>query len=891
MRAPPFCGRGWSAQRPPEADTGAAIGRREPGHQYKYNKRKAKHSVTNRPLKPLRPGGYLSAGLWISLAAYAVPAVAENGWNCSAGADGNWQCAAASTTPPLSRTAPLATSRPAAQESHAPAPTTSQRPLAAAVTAQPTRREWDWDWVPLSRANEAEIPAGACCRPGRVCDGVYLEPEADWPDAESQPEQVPTRANAAESEWRGDTVTLTGNLEVTRGNMKLTADGGQLDRSRNLVKLRGAVEIRQPGLVLTGDAADIVTGSGQGDVLNARFLAYETGARGTAAVLTRAADDVLELEEASYTQCSPDDEDWQLRARHITLNRATGRGLARGTTLRVGNIPVFYTPYMNFPIDDRRQTGFLWPTIATSDGGLDLSAPLYLNLAANYDATLAPRYIASRGAMLESELRYLNRYSNWRFAGAYLPDDDDYGDDRWLGGVYQAGRYGPFSTGIDYTRVSDHDYFEDLSLSSLDVRRQTHLAQSAWSDFYHEQWSARILVEQFQVIDLFVAEPYRKLPQISVSRMGGGTNFNLDYSLYAEATAFENRDSIGDGGPFVTGNRFYAEPGISFPMRWRAGYIEPALRLRHVSYDLKDTRPGASRTPSATVPLAIVDAGLFFERELSAGYYQTLEPRFYYLHSDFDDQTDQPIFDTSPVTFNYQQLFSSRRFVGRDRLEDFDQLSTGLTSRYISPTGREILSASIGQIIYFDDRQITLLNLPGNEPERSRSNVAAQLNWQPSDPVWATANALWDPDRGAVDQGSFYLHYEPDGRALYNFGYRYRRETLEIVTLSEEIDQLDASTVLPLSNRWRLFARWNYDLNDNRSIENLFGLEYEDCCWRVRMAYQAAIDGEELDELGIVRGKEDEVFLLEFQLKGLGSIGQKMSGMLEESIWGYRERE
>ncbi|MDX9875728.1 MAG: LPS-assembly protein LptD, partial [Spongiibacteraceae bacterium] len=714
-----------------------------------------------------------------------------------------------------------------------------RKALAQAVAA-PASGSFDWDWVPLT-AEEMQVGA-QCCAPGNACGGYYREPAADWADADRQPEGLPVRANAAESQWQGDTVTLTGGMVVTQGNMKLTADGGQYNRSSNNVKLRGAVEIRQPGLVIAGDTADVATGTGFGAVENARFLDYKSGSRATASVLARTQPDVIELETASFTQCPPGQEDWQLTAGHVTLNQSTGRGVARHSVLRLGGLPVFYSPYLNFPIDDRRQTGFLWPTIATTSDGLDLSAPFYLNLAANYDATITPRLVTDRGAMLESEIRYLNSWSTWRATGAYLPDDDEFADDRWLAGLYHSGRVGQhWATSIDYTRVSDEDYFEDLSLASLDVKRQSHLTQQAAATFFYDQWRAQIQVRQYQVVDLFVAEPYRQLPRLSLQRLGGGTNFALDYSFYGEATAFDNRDSIEAGGRFVTGNRYYAEPGISFPMRWTAGYIEPEVRLRHVSYDLDETAPGASRTPSATVPLAIVDAGLFFERELSSGYEQTLEPRLYYLYSEFDDQSDQPRFDTNPVTFNYQQLFSPRRFIGRDRLEDFDQLSVGLTSRFINPVGREVLSGSIGQTFYFDEREITLLNRPG-ESERSRSSVAAQLNWQPLDSLWATANALWDRDNDLVEQASFAVHYATEQQAVFNLGYRYRRQDPAIVTLTETIDQVDASAAIPLGMRWQLFARWNYDLNDNSSLENTIGVQYDDCCWRVRVLYQRAIE-------------------------------------------------
>lgn len=71
-------------------------------------------------------------------------------------------------------------------------------------------------------------------------------------------------------------------------------------------------------------------------------------------------------------------------------------------------MPVLAVPYFNFPIDDRRTTGLLSPTFGYSnESGVQLTAPVYLNLAPNYDLTLTPSYMSKRGAKLDAEFRYM----------------------------------------------------------------------------------------------------------------------------------------------------------------------------------------------------------------------------------------------------------------------------------------------------------------------------------------------------------------------------------------------------------------------------------------------------------------------------------------------------
>jgi len=809
-------------------------------------------------------------------------AQSAGGWSCKPDASGLWQC---DGTAAPAQIAPVSVSEP--------------KPLAAAIATEAAAQQPgnDWDYV---RVQPGEQIAGSCCGPRKNCEGYYREPERDWQDAGEKPSGQPLRTNSAESEWQGDTVKMDGGVTVTQGSTKLTAQSGEYNRATSVAKLHGRVELRQPGILISGSEGEINTQTDNSTLRDARFLDYKTGARVTAKSLERKGQNVLILEKGTYTTCPPDDEDWRLQAQRIRMNRETGRGVATHSVLKVGPVPVFYSPYLDFPIDDRRKTGFLAPTISNSSSGIDLSVPYYLNLAPNYDATLAPRVVTDRGTMLEAETRYLNRLSYWVVDGAYLENDQKTDESRWFGSLKETGRLTQnWSTLIDYAKVSDDEYFHDLGLASLNTRRATALNQQASLNFSYTDWFARADVQQFQTINPFIVDAYRKLPQLTFGRLAGADNFTLDYSVLAEVTRFDHRDAISNGGTFVTGDRYYVEPGAVLPMRWAAGYLQPEVRLRNLSYELNEAVPGGSgeTAPAATQFLGIVDSGLYFEREAmfsETSYLQTLEPRLYYLYSPYKNQDDQPNFDSSPLTFNYQQLFQPRRFTGHDRLEDFDQVSAGVTTRFIeNASGRESFSASIGQIFYFSDRQVTTLtaaSAAGAQPVETQPNsaIASQLTWEPTDSIWTSANLLWDTDQSRVEQGNVYVHYSAANGALYNVGYRKSQANPLLSTLNQGIEQVDAAAVLPLSVQWRAFARFNYELQEHSGLETLFGLEYDDCCWSVRVLYQKALDGERVSSNGLAEARIEEVVMLEFQLKGLGSMGQKTEDQLKESIWGFR---
>lgn len=739
---------------------------------------------------------------------------------------------------------------------------------------------------------------GQRCELGPGCEGIYVEPARDWINAELDPEDALMRVTAGQSELLKNDIYLSGDVVLTRGNASARAEQAHLDRNTNILTLDGAVEMRQPGMLIRSQHAVINADTQMGQFMDARYLDYGNGSRTTAVLANRISEYQLDLETATYTTCTPDNEVWSLKASHMHLDYETGQGTAKHARFNIQDVPVFYTPWLRFPLDDRRMSGFLWPTMgSSSQSGLDIAVPYYFNIAPNFDMTLAPHYYADRGTMTEGEVRYLNQYGWLTLSGAYLGEDNQTEEDRWLEDVKHAGRYGQYwSSYAKYTEVSDNDYFDDFELASLEVKRATHLEQKAGFVYASPKWRAEIEVADYQTIDRLVADPYRRLPQITLQNNAISDNFSPDLIFLTQLTSFDNKDSLIEGGRFVTGERAFVEGGVSFPMNWSAGFIIPTAKLRHLSYDL-DTVDATQDSPSTTVPLGTLDMGLFFEREMRLGetaYTQTLEPRLYYFYSQYENQDDNPDFDTNRLTFTYNQLFRDTRFAGYDRLDDAKQLSVGVSSHFLrEKDGREILGMSIGQIYYFEDRDIQLNNnFPETTDTDSSSEIAGELMFQPVDNLWLSSTAIWDSRESTMSEGGASFHYVSSSRAVYNLSYRYDRDAVfapDENDLQRDLEQINASVALPVSKRWELFGSYQYDLSGDYSIENMVGLQYDGCCWLVRFAYQRALTSEKFED-GELKQDRDNTFLLEFQLKGLGSVGNRVLDLLQESILGYEEK-
>lgn len=778
------------------------------------------------------------------------------------------------------------------------------------------------DWVPLESLSPEQLKTA---RPG--CCGAYIEPGNPSPDAALAPADAPLRATADTTDAQGETATLSGNVQITQGPRQVRSDRATIDRGTNQVVLENHIQFRDPGLLLLGDRAQIDTKTQAITVDNATFAFHENNSRGTASHFNRDEEGVIYINDATYTTCEPASNAWRLRTSSVRIDADRHFATARNARVEVKSVPVLYTPWIRFPIDDNRATGLLFPQIAMSNrNGFDYAQPIYLNLAPNYDATITPRYLQLRGEMLEAEFRHLSLFDNTTIAGAFLPSDSSSdsgsslqmdpstgkkslnGNDRWLVNVTNSGGAGyAWHTHVDYTKVSDIDYFRDLGNSTLDVNSQPHLLQEVAAGYQFSNWSLNVADVQYQTIASNLASQYKQLPRVNLD---GAYRFdnNLELNLGNEYIVFDNDDSR-----VVTGERLRTNYGAAWDERWAWGYFRPEAKLKHIGYTLnRPVLPGANDNPSTTVPVADLDAGLYFERStnLFRGFTQTLEPRFYYLNSKFKDQTDSPDFDTTDLTFSYQQLFRDDRFSGGDRIGDANQVTLGLTSRLIDNRGIELLRGSVGRIQYLQDRYVSLnptftkpfLDNLGNLQtltDVTQRDVARQLlsDESPfageffarlSDHWRFQSDVAYDDQASRIDKGNVSLRYRANG-ALVNLAYRYTRKEPRLIDtriVETDIGQSDISTYYPISPQWALIGRWNHDFTNSRELEVLGGLEYGSCCWKLSLLARRWLNRDDTvllpDNLSYSQG-----IFLQVQLVGLAGTGKQVDNILKDSIYGY----
>lgn len=756
-------------------------------------------------------------------------------------------------------------------------------------------RSYPLDWVP-----DDEVPEWLRDRQCLSCGGRYIDPLAGS-DTGTAPEESDLNASAERTEMRGDEVFLHGGVSVEQGYRRLEGQEAYYNRSDSSGTLTGDIIFREPGILLQGQEADFSSDTGETEIVNSRFVLHQQHMRGAADTLRRDAEGLVHVQDGRLTYCAPGDNDWAISAESLELDLDEGLGTARGAKVEVGGVPVIYLPWMRLPLDDRRRTGFLWPDIGSDTrGGLDLAAPVYFNLAPNYDALYTPRYIEERGINHEVEMRYLHpMVGTWSVGGAYLAEDERFEDerpdlnnhDRWLGKIQHRGLFDQrWRSRVDYSKASDVDYLKDLETSSLETRRETSLLQLGSLDYLGDDWLASVDFQQFQSLADDINNDYKKLPQVTGQYRGEFTPFEFEPILLGQYSYFDSDDDR------VKGQRVYSEAGVTYPMLWEFGFLKPTAKYRYLEYELTDLTANLDNdSPSSGSALASLDGGLYFERPTrlgDEGLLQTLEPRLFYLYSQYEDQTDQPDFDSAELTFSYNQLFRETRFSGRDRLDDANQLSVGVTTRFISDEdGREHLNASLGQIFYFRDREVRLL---ANAPpiEQSGSEMAAEVNFYPNERLTLRSSLVWDPYSTNMNAGHAQAGYTREDGSVFNVGYSYRRPLTTTAT-QPVTEQAHFSAFFPLGERWKLFGAINYSVEADTPVEDMIGVEYDTCCWRVRLLHLRYFDtvaGQNTDfsDPNLERESSTQVQIL---LKGMGGVGNRVTGLLNDMIRGYRERE
>ncbi|SNY68953.1 LPS assembly protein LptD [Enterobacter sp. CC120223-11] len=745
-------------------------------------------------------------------------------------------------------------------------------------------------------------------------------PSYNRPLVQGDTNSLPVTINAdhAKGNYPDDAV-FTGNVDINQANSRLQADEVQLHQKQvpgqadpvRTVDAVGNVHYDDNQVILKGPKAWSNLNTKDTNVWKGDYQMVDRQGRGTADVMKQRGENRYTiLDNGTFTSCLPGSNTWSVVGSEVIHDREEQVAEIWNARFKIGPVPVFYSPYLQLPVGDKRRSGFLIPNAKySSNNGFEFYLPYYWNIAPNFDATITPHYMDKRGGIMwENEFRYLTQAGSGLFEFDYLNKDNVYEDDypkednsrRWLfywkhsGVMDQVWRFN-----TDYTKVSDPHYFNDFD-SKYGSSTDGYATQKFSVGYAVENFNATVSSKQFQVFDTQNSNSYAAQPQLDVNFYQNDVG-PFDTRIYGQAVHFKNTNN---NMPEAT--RVHFEPTIDLPLSNGWGSIDTEAKLLATHYQQDDvdqynTTHGThlKENVNRVLPQFKVDGKMVFERDMdwSQGYIQTLEPRVQYLYVPYKDQSDIMEYDSTLLQSDYSGLFRDRSYSGLDRIASANQVTTGVTTRVYDENAVERFNASVGQIYYFTPSRTGDESDDWSSSDQKGSLVwAGDTYWRMTDQWGLRGGIQYDTRLDNVATGNGTIEYRRDENRLVQFSYRYASPEYIKATLpsnystaaqyKDGISQVGAMASWPIVDRWSVVGAYYYDTNVSKPADQMLAVQYNSCCYAIRVGYERKLNGWDSQN---VQGKYDNVIGFNIELRGLSSnYGLGTQQMLRTPIMPYQ---
>ncbi|CAJ1801173.1 LPS-assembly protein LptD [Aeromonas salmonicida] len=740
-----------------------------------------------------------------------------------------------------------------------------------------------------------------------------VEKLAPGKDANAQPVEVD--ADRLEAK-QGGTAVYQGDVKVRQGVRKFDSDYAELDqKSRDVIAI-GNIYYNDGQITVTSDKtlkSNLDTKNSE--LEEGKYQVHGSPVRGSADRVTMTNNNQnITLEGAQYTTCPPGQEVWTLKAGSIDIDQTEVFGEAWNASLWLYDYPVFYFPYINFPIKDERKTGLLYPGYTqSSKNGMDITQPFYWNIAPNYDATITSRFMDRRGLMEQVEFRYMPDPAH--VGSLYfenLADDKQYDETPSLNEKLSDGhRYllnarhtslfadNAMRVSVDYTKVRDRDYnyFNDFS-PKVGTQVENQLQQSLMAGYFQQNWNLNTEVRTYQILLASAQQPHELMPRINHNYYHQGNWYDLAWNTEVTRFGYNNTQASAQNlGDAYTGTRVYTAPTLTMPLIDEAGYyLDSQYKLMYTRYDQEVpdnmsstftkqfTPEGASGVTldegiiTRTLPSFRLKGGMTFERNqdwFGGDANQTLEPEFQYLYVPYKDQDNIGVYDSTTMRQDYYSLFSDRRYAGLDRISDSNRVSLGVTTRVYDQAGDERIRLAVAQAFDFVAPRVKLY--PSESlATNTRSPLSFEGDAKINEQWFAHAGAQYDMDQSEISSANSALEYRRE-KLISQLNYRFVRNAnydLSNTNQVADLNQVGMLLTTPLNDQWHLYGGYYHDLDQGVKVDRKVGLKYDSCCWSINFNLEWVNTPDNVT----MRPTSERSLGIQFEMKGLGSVGTGSKG-------------
>ncbi|MBN2706122.1 MAG: LPS-assembly protein LptD [Deltaproteobacteria bacterium] len=658
-----------------------------------------------------------------------------------------------------------------------------------------------------------------------------------------------------------------GEVVIRQEGMELRADKAILNQAKSEFEAWGEVLLRDRSDYLACRYLKFNYRDQIGSIREGRIFIKEKNYYITGEQIEKTGPQAYDVRNATLTTCDAERAAWLIRCRRVEI-RENGYGIVDNAVFAIKNVPVLYLPKGVFPVNTKRQTGFLLPGLGYSDkDGVVVKNAFFWAIDRSQDLTLYPEIYSQRGIKFGAEYRYvIDERAKGDLSASFIsdrlvedqPEDYPHADkERWALGMHH------FQTLKQDTvlkaavnLVSDNEYLDDFpdtfsgafidELDNLDSKTDTHLRSIVSAGHNWEQYGGAVEARYYQsLLRANDDQTLQLLPEITLFARNRALA-DQDWIFWRAGMSYSHfwrREG-------ERGHRFDFHPQLTLPFKLGAFELSPFLELRETWYQLSERDAGKKSRESRETLAAGAELRTVAEKVYAFDWWgmdrllHTLEPTVAYRYVPDVEQKELPVFDDLDFLAEESNVSWSlvSRLVGRypqpgvaDRFDYHEWLKFQVGQAY------SFIDVADGRRFFSDDRHASAFF--------SRLELKSRGGG-----LYMKVENRFDPYENACQLMSALLSTRDRRGNFLSLEYRYEQELLEILTTSAH---------LPLWRWLDVYGAVRYSIADSHLWETIYGFNYHPQCW----ALDFSINEE--------RDPYDLSFRLLVSFNGLGGLGSK----------------
>jgi len=684
----------------------------------------------------------------------------------------------------------------------------------------------------------------------------------------------------------------TGNVVISKMDKQITADTIHFDHKKMEALATGHVIMSVGRDRITADSLQIDLETEKGTLHNGSVFLHQENFHISGNQIVKTGKDSYHVDKAGLTTCNGENPAWKITGRNLNVT-IEGYGYASHAVFWIKNIPVFYTPFIAFPVKSKRQTGLLPPEFGNSSRkGYQYHQPFFWAINNHMDATFYEHYMEKRGNKLGAEFRYITSpFSKGTLMFTYLEDkkeddskngDHDWGYDDdlentevpdgdvlrpnqnryWFRMKHDQALPWHFSAKVDLDIVSDQDYLKEFNSGYTaynDTKDHYNDKFNRDIDDYNDpvrlnrlninrNWSALGLNAEFRWYDNVISRQQenrdttvQRLPFIQLNAPKQPLGSSLFYGAMTNEYTYFYRENTDTDNRVTQDHRVDVHPRVYLPLNWKNYFtLEPSMGIRGTYWQVIDHED----------PLDGMDKNETFHREMT-DYRLDLSTEAYNILKADNHRIDRYKHTVIPrVVYSYipeKNQSSYPEFDAKDRIQKENRLTYSLTNllTYRSRLKKRKLIDTQSPDPEFDYHQFLRLYLEQSynlkdEDEDDSSGWEKKTTRHSFSPLFGRLELALEKYITLETDAEWWRHEKlisfnfsttlQDRRGdKLSFAHRYKKDIDDID--QEGLESTYAKLQISINDSLSATAEYERDLYKNNNILTSIGALYRAQCW------------------------------------------------------------